>query len=540
MSFGSNFRNSFEIFGILADEERKRRQDELYASEMAGRAEERTSRLESAEMDRELTQSRIDLTKVQTEGAELSLEEARENQRLRNLTVGDLENRDEGSLTFGEQELLLNYKTSALNLDTAKLQNQNEQAVLDQTLSQIDNEEDRKSIITTVNIAKLIEDGELDTTVGASMLEESFLNLRDNGTIDFTKFGEPEYLKGWERIAPLLETGDFVGIAENHPDVLTTIFKERLNLFEGKAFQTEDGRTGTIESVSFNGNFNALNNNPSNMIVGANFNVKFGEETESIESFLPDNARNLSVIKESNTPDDAKVVSVSDVVDRVAAEKEYMMFLVNNPQAMQTYIKAAKGAANFKGDPEVVEQQVNQYFRLKKDRSEYIGNVFNAADKAKADNTGRYQDSSYYQVLYNAEPEIANKYIKIQKDDQGTNVYSLKEPDSMDGYRNDIANKYLDPEILYAEIANTYQELGDINNMSDGRKPFYTVEGQVFRRTTTRDQFDAAMTNKLGSEYESIKSEAARNWIYEENFDDITDEMYLAYMSEYIKLKRGQ
>ena len=76
--------------------------------------------------------------------------------------------------------------------------------------------------------------------------------------------------------------------------------------------------------------------------------------------------------------------------------------------------------------------------------------------------------------------------------------------------------------------------------MSDGRKPFYTVEGQVFRRTTTRDQFDAAMTNKLGSEYESIKSEAASNWIYQENFDDITDEMYLAYMSEYIKMKRGQ
>jgi hypothetical protein len=540
MSFGSNFRDSFSIFGMLADEERKRRQDELYASEMAGRAEERTSRLESAEMDRELTQSRIDLTEVQTEGAELSLEEARENQRLRNLTVGDLENRDEGNLTFGEQELLLNYKTSALNLDTAKLQNQNEQAVLDQTLSQVDDAEDRKSILKLVNISNLLQDNELDPTVAASMLEEEFLSLKENGTIDFTKFVSPEYFQGWERISPLIEAGDFAGIAENHPDVLTTIFKERLSFFEGKAFQTEDGRTGTIESVSFNGNFNALNNNPSNMIVGANFNVKFGEETESIESFLPDNASNLSVIKQSNTPDDAKVVSVSDVVDRVSAEKDVAMFLVNNPQAMGTYIKAAKGAANFKGDPEQVEQQVQQYFRLKKDRSEYIGNVFNAADKAKADNAGRYQDSAYYQVLYNAEPEIANKYIKIERDDNNTNVYSLKEPDSMDGYRNDITNKYLDPEILYAEIANTYQELGDINNMSDGRKPFYTVEGQVFRRTTTRDQFDAAMTNKLGSDYESIKSEAASNWIYAENFDDITDEMYLAYMSEYIKMKRGQ
>ena len=540
MSFGSNFRDSFSIFGMLADEERKRRQDELYASEMAGRAEERTSRLESAEMDRELTQSRIDLTEVQTEGAELSLEEARENQRLRNLTVGDLENRDEGNLTFGEQELLLNYKTSALNLDTAKLQNENEQAVLDQTLSQVDDAEDRKSILKLVNISNLLQDNELDPTVAASMLEEEFLSLKENGTIDFTKFVSPEYFQGWERISPLIEAGDFAGIAENHPDVLTTIFKERLSFFEGKAFQTEDGRTGTIESVSFNGNFNALNNNPSNMIVGANFNVKFGEETESIESFLPDNASNLSVIKQSNTPDDAKVVSVSDVVDRVSAEKDVAMFLVNNPQAMGTYIKAAKGAANFKGDPEQVEQQVQQYFRLKKDRSEYIGNVFNAADKAKADNAGRYQDSAYYQVLYNAEPEIANKYIKIERDDNNTNVYSLKEPDSMDGYRNDITNKYLDPEILYAEIANTYQELGDINNMSDGRKPFYTVEGQVFRRTTTRDQFDAAMTNKLGSDYESIKSEAASNWIYAENFDDITDEMYLAYMSEYIKMKRGQ
>ena len=237
MSFSSSFKDSFSIFGMLADEERKRRQDELYASEMAGRAEERSSRLESAEMDRELTQSRIDLTKIQTEGAEINLEEQRESQRLRNLTVGDLEDRDKGSLTFGEQELLLNYKTSALNLDTAKLQNQNEQAVLDQTLSQVDDAEDRKSIITTVNIAKLIQDGELDTTVGASMLEESLLNLRDNGTIDFTKFGEPEYMKGWERIAPLLETGDFVGIAENHPDVLTTIFKERLNLLKAKLFK---------------------------------------------------------------------------------------------------------------------------------------------------------------------------------------------------------------------------------------------------------------------------------------------------------------
>lgn len=540
MSFSSSFKDSFSIFGMLADEERKRRQDELYASEMAGRAEERTSRLESAEMDRELTEARIDLTRVQTEGAQLTLDEARENQRLRSLTVGDLENRDEGSLTFGEQELLLNYKTSVLNLDTANLQNRNEQAVLDQTLSQVDDAEDRKSILKLVNISNLLQDSELDPTVAASMLEEEFLSLRENGTIDFTKFVSPEYFQGWERISPLIEAGDFAGIAENHPDVLTTIFKERLSFFEGKAFQTEDGRTGTIESVSFNGNFNALNNNPSNMIVGANFNVKFGEEIESIESFLPDNASNLSVIKQSNTPDDAKVVSVSDVVDRVSAEKDVAMFLVNNPQAMGTYIKAAKGAANFKGNPEVVEQQVQQYFRLKKERSEYIGNIFNAADQAKADNQGKYSNSAYLQVLYNAEPEIANKYIEITKDEFGTSVYSLKEPDGMDGYRNDISNKYLDPEILYAEIANTYQELGDISNMSDGRKPFYTVEGQVFRRTTTRDQFDAAMTNKLGSEYESIKSEAASNWIYQENFDDITDEMYLAYMSEYIKMKRGQ
>jgi hypothetical protein len=521
MSFSSGFKDGFGYYMALVDEDRKRKEAELYERDLVRREQVSASQLETEEMRREELQ--------------LSIDAQKESKELRGMTLGQLEATPESELTVGKFNLMNELKTNALKLKSADFVQQKDKAILDDTLNKIEDQKERDALMVFINTSRLLQEGVIDEVQAASMLEEPMIHLRNVGALDFSKFAEKDYMNGWQRISPLIEQGDFVGVAQNHSDVLTTIFKERLSSFTGKQFEAADGRKGIIESVSFNGNFNALESDPRNMIVGANFNVKFAgdEEATTVESFLPDNVTGL--IKESQTADDAKVVSVADVVDRVSAEKEVAMSLVNNPSMLKTYIEMGKGALNFKGDDRFVKDQTETYFDLKYEKEKYIGEIFTKAESVR---TGLQGESNYVKALYEADPEIGQQFINLPSEDNAN--YAFKNPGDEALYKNALVKKHANPALLQAEVANAYAEFGNLADRADGKKPFYITDGEVFRFDSSKEDFDYRMGKKVAN-YAQIKNEAILAWEaarYEGSLEDADSEVYLAFMTAFIN-ERG-
>lgn len=522
MSFSGGFKDGFGYYMALADEDRKRRQDELYRQDLERRQRVSESQLQTEEMRREQLG--------------LSIEAQKESADLRGMTLADLEATPELEMTAGKFNLMNELKTNALKLESAEFVMEKDKATLESTLATIEDENDKKALMTIMNTNRLLMEGVIDEVQAASMLEEPMIELRNKKALDFSKFGDDNYIKGWAKISPLIEQGDFVGVAQNHSDVLSNIFKERLSSFNGKQFQDKDGRKGTIESVSFNGNFNALENNPSNMVVGASFNVKFDgdEDVTSVESFLPDNVSD--VIKQTDSVDDARVVSVADVVDRVSAEKEFAMNLVNSPQMFKTYVEMGKGALNFKGDKSLVKAQTDTYFDIKYEKEKYIGEIFK---NAESERTGLQGESNYIKALYESDPEIGRQFISLPDDDNSS--YRFNNPGDEGLFKNALVKKHANPSIIMAEVANAYSEFGNLAERADGRKPFYITKGEVFRLDTTREDFDSRMSKRQDISFEEIKNAAASAWEnagYEDDFDSMDSEMYIAYMTAYIN-QRG-
>ena len=459
MSFSSGFKDGFNYYMSLVDKERKDK----------------------------LTESQLEIDQLRRESYQSTINFNEERLRLSQTTPEELEAKPPEKRSYSEIELISKAKADALNLDkleldldTADINNQVAQAQLDSTLAAIEDQEAKDALAKVININRRLSSGKINSTVAASLLEEELIVLRETGVYDFTKYGDPDYVRGWERIAPKLEAGDLESIAANDADVLTNIFKEPLNVYKGKTFVAADGRKGIIESVALNGTFDAIPQS-ANTLVGGTFNVKFegSDEATEVFSYLPDNARSLSEIKEDRTSTDAKVVSVADIVDRVSAEKEFMMFAINNPAVMDTIIEAGKGATNYKGDPDKVEKMVNTHFDIKQRGEEHIGTVMTAANPAK--------------------------------------IYGL------------VADAY-----------NIFEEVEDMG----GRKPFYFYKGENFRFDTKKEELDAKLRLIEGESFEQIKEGAAERYesIYGVgSFDTITDEVYLSYMTAYLeKLNRGR
>ena len=98
--------------------------------------------------------------------------------------------------------------------------------------------------------------------------------------------------------------------------------------------------------------------------------------------------------------------------------------------------------------------------------------------------------------------------------------------------------KYADPAKITAEVANLYSTYGNLAQFSEGRQPFYRLNGNVFRFDTKKDDFDNTMSQKIDN-YETIKSEAAAQFQqagYEPGtWESLDDEKYLAFMTAYLK-----
>jgi len=517
MSFSSGFKDGFSYYMMMAENERKRKE------------EERMSQLTDVRIESE--RADIETEKLRQKDYRLSIEGREETKRLSTLTPEQLETKPPESLTFKELELMNTFKVNALNLDTAQLQNDQERAVYDQTMGQIEDANDQKSVTQLINIYRLLSDGVVNETVAASMLEEPLYYLRDN--VDFTKFVSEDYMNGWERIAPKIEAGNFEAIVEQDSDVLSTIFQERLNVFKGKEFVSKDGKRGTIDSVVFSGDFDALEGTP-NLLVGGKFLVKYDGQDELTEemSYLPDNARAAKEIRQDIEGSDAKVVSVADIVDRVAAEKDFAMYAVNNPSVFRVFKEASKGMVNYKGDQSLIEAQVKTHSTFKKEGEAYIGNVFSGAEAARDQALGLDTDNEFYKFLYLKETDLASKYIEKNGD-----IYQLKEGATLDGFRDDMVSKYADPVKIQAQVANLYAEYGDLARFSDGRKPFYFNNGEVFRFDTSKENFDMRMSERLDN-YDSIKDDAEAAWqragYAPGTWESLDDEKYLAFMISYL------
>ena len=527
MSFSSGFKDGFNYYMSLVDKERKDK----------------------------LTESQLEIDQLRRESYQSTINFNEERLRLSQTTPEELEAKPPEKRSYSEIELISKAKADALNLDkleldldTADINNQVAQAQLDSTLAAIEDQEAKDALAKVININRRLSSGKINSTVAASLLEEPIIVLREAGIFDFTKYGDEDYVRGWERIAPKLEAGDLESIATNDADVLTNIFKEPLNVYKGKTFVAADGRKGIIESVALNGTFDAIPQS-ANTLVGGTFNVKFegSDEATEVFSYLPDNARSLSEIKEDRTSTDAKVVSVADIVDRVSAEKEFMMFAINNPAVMDTIIEAGKGATNYKGDPDKVEKMVNTHFDIKQRGEEHIGTVMTAANKAReeaaASMIGNPQ-SAFLQVYYLKENEIASDFIEqVPGELEGEFEYALIEGRTIDGLQDRMVEKYANPAKIYGLVADAYNIFEEVEDMG-GRKPFYFYKGENFRFDTKKEELDAQLRLLEGESFEQIKEGAAERYesIYGVgSFDTITDEVYLSYMTAYLeKLNRGR
>ena len=527
MSFSSGFKDGFSYYMSLADKERKDR----------------------------LTESQLDTDQLRRESYQSTIDFNQERLNLQRTTPADIAAIPEEDRSYAQIELISKSKSDALglkkldlDLDTSDINNQAAQAQLDSTLATIEDQNSKDALAKVININRRLSSGKINPTVAASLLEEELIVLRESGVYDFTKYGDSDYVRGWERIAPKLEAGDLESIAANDADVLTNIFKEPLNVYKGKTFVADDGRKGTIESVALNGTFDAIPQS-ANTLVGGTFNVKFegSDEATEVFSYLPDNARSLSEIKEDRTSTDAKVVSVADIVDRVSAEKEFMMFAINNPAVMDTIIEAGKGATNYKGDPDKVEKMVNTHFDIKERGEKYIGTVMTAANKARQESAASLvgnPESAFLQVYYLKENDIASDFIEqVPGELQGEFEYALIEGRTINGLQDRMVEKYANPAKIYGLVADAYNIFEEVEDMG-GRKPFYFYKGENFRFDTKKEELDAQLRLIEGESFEQIKEGAAERYesIYGAgSFDTITDEVYLSYMTAYLeKLNRGR
>lgn len=519
MSFSSGFQDGYNYYLSLVDQERK---DKLAESSM-----------KTDELRRQSYQSTIDVNQEQL--------------RLARMTPGEISAIPEEERTFSQLELMsenkineLNLKKADLDLDTSMLANRQAQAALDNTLSTIEDENDKEAVLTIMNINKRLRSGKINPVVAASILEEPLMTLKDSGKFDFTKYTKKETMMGWQKISPKLESGDFESIARENSDVLTNIFSERLQLFQGKTFISGDGKKGIIENVSLNGTFDPIPNS-TNVLVGGSFKVKFegDEDTTEVFSYLPDNARFLNEIKEDRTSDDAKVISVADIVDKVAAEKEFIMNAINNPGVMDTFIEAMKGANNYSGSPEKIEKMKKTHFDLKKAGEKHIGSVESSALKARVEAQKNFGDaeSAYLGVYYLNEPEVAQGFIEaVPGEFEGEISYQLIEGQSLDLMKDKMVEKYANPQRLYAQVSNAYaayEELAEI----EGRQPFYIYDGEPFRFDMEREEVDRILKNKIGDDFDNIKSKAAEAFESRYgagSFENIKDDEYISYITAYL------
>jgi len=389
-----------------------------------------------------------------------------------------------------------------------------------------------------MNAYAIAGDASIDIDVRASNVEEALTQVRPY--IDWTKYLDDSYWQGWEKITPQLESGDFEGIARDHSDVLSVIYKDSLDTFKGKDFVAKDGRKGVIQGVKLSGDFNPIPES-ANSLVGGTYSVLFEGQTEpeDVFTFMPDKAQYAKTIKEDQEGTDAKVVSIADMVDKVSAEKDFAMYLIQSPETFNSLMKASKGSISLTGSPTDKKNKVDIYNSQKDKRTKILGDALKKANDL-ADEEYSDPESVYLQSLYNSLPfSITTSNIQKTTDGYGGVKYEYKDGKSSDTLVAQYHKEYLNLEKLSGEVENSYAAFEQLEKRLPGQKAMYGFGPVSISFDKTKSYVDAILEDSYGADvYNKYKQDASIQYERAYNgrsLEDATDAKYLAFMEAFIE-----
>lgn len=154
----------------------------------------------------------------------------------------------------------------------------------------------------------------------------------------------PQYLGAVREMLPVLQNisqgGEIDELPPGFNESITSIMKPQTDTaYVGAEFihktdeQTE--RKGVVEGIEYDGQLIAKGRGDK-MILGAKVTVNFGDTKEVFSTFLPDRDDNNKFVFRSDLPeDDAKAVSVADVMDIVSSNFPVAQALFDNPSMLR-------------------------------------------------------------------------------------------------------------------------------------------------------------------------------------------------------------
>jgi len=158
----------------------------------------------------------------------------------------------------------------------------------------------------------------------------ALMELEKEGFPIFTAFGK-DTGEALSVLQPIVESGDFTQLDESHGKHMSAIYRSDLNLFLGKQYDSPNIK-GEIINVDLTGNVQAIDNG-ENALVEAKYTVMDSQGTKhKVTGFLPD--LKTDVIKHDIDADDAKAVSVSEVVDMYGAMSQLYFQALQRPESM--------------------------------------------------------------------------------------------------------------------------------------------------------------------------------------------------------------
>ena len=158
----------------------------------------------------------------------------------------------------------------------------------------------------------------------------ALMELEKEGFPIFTAFGK-DTGEALSVLQPIVESGDFTQLDESHGKHMSAIYRSDLNLFLGKQYDSPKIK-GEIINVDLTGNVQAIDNG-ENALVEAKYTVMDSQGTKhKVTGFLPD--LKTDVIKHDIDADDAKAVSVSEVVDMYGAMSQLYFQALQRPESM--------------------------------------------------------------------------------------------------------------------------------------------------------------------------------------------------------------
>lgn len=491
-----------------------------------------------------LNEQKLKTEELRQQSYQATIEEA---EATRDVRIEGIKADTEFKTSRAEKESLLlkEYKDTAdqrkeqaeLILDQNRNKLKEGEATLEIALNNLEDDNQRRAMRNLINSYQMAGDESIPLNVRAHKVEESLTQVRP--FMDWTKFTKDEYWQSWEKISSKLEQGDFEGIATENTEELSTIYKDSLEVFNGKQFIAKDGKKGIIKGAKLSGDFNAIENS-ANMLVGINYSVLFdGEEQEqNVFSYAPDKTEFAKVIKEDQEGTDAKVVSVADIVDKISAEKDFAMHMVNNRQTFDVFMKASKGYLNFKGSPEEKKAKSDIYFEQKDKALARLGTIFKTANAAQEESFDA-SESAFLESLYSNLPgTLASKHIVKTTDEFGDDLYEYKEGSSSGLIQEDFVDTYANSEKLTAEIENVYQNFKTFDNLLPGQKATYNFGGIInISFDKSKNYVDVTLEETLGAKYQDYKKAAESYYerVYPgKKLEDSTDMEYMAFMSDYI------